>query len=307
MLYLEEILLRVVCVLVNVAFVTLIERKVLSLIQARVGPNKVGVVGMLQPAADAVKLFSNRITLLGPINKVFYFISPALSVILIALFCHFSSSFFSARGSRLSVFFLLMLLSLNVYPLLGAGWGSNRKYAILGGLRAAAQTISYEIRLAFIVGAIMLLWKSASLSAGRLNLRLSGIMAPALILFLPWVISCTAELNRTPFDFAEGESELVSGFNIEYGSVKFAIIFIAEYGIIFILSLLTRYLFFAPNFRNHLMGRVLGVFFVFVIIWLRATLPRFRYDLLILVTWKTLLPASLGTCQLVAGLLFSSV
>ena len=260
MLYLEEILLRVVCVLVNVAFVTLIERKVLSLIQARVGPNKVGVVGMLQPAADAVKLFSNRITLLGPINKVFYFISPALSVILIALFCHFSSSFFSARGSRLSVFFLLMLLSLNVYPLLGAGWGSNRKYAILGGLRAAAQTISYEIRLAFIVGAIILLWKSASLSAGRLNLRFSGIMAPALILFLPWVISCTAELNRTPFDFAEGESELVSGFNIEYGSVKFAIIFIAEYGIIFILSLLTRYLFFAPNFRNHLMGRVLGIF-----------------------------------------------
>ena len=291
--------------LVNVAFVTLIERKVLSLMQARVGPNKVGVIGILQPAADAVKLFSNSITILGPMNKVFYFASPAFSVILIALFCHFSSCFFSASGSRLRVFFLLILLSLNVYPLLGAGWGSNRKYAILGGLRAAAQTISYEIRLAFIVGAIILTWKSSSLSSGSLNLNLSGMVAPALLLFLPWVISCTAELNRTPFDFAEGESELVSGFNIEYGSVKFAIIFIAEYGMIFILSLLTRYLFFFPNFQNHFIGRGFGIFLVFVIIWLRATLPRFRYDLLILVTWKTLLPASLGLCQVVAGLLIS--
>jgi len=306
-LYLEELLLRAVCVLVNVAFVTLIERKALSLIQARVGPNKVGAYGALQPAADAVKLFTNRITMLGPINKVFYFIRPIISVVLIVLFCHFSCSFFSARSSRLRVFFLLMLLSLNVYPLLGAGWGSNSKYAILGGLRAAAQTISYEISLAFIVAAIILIWKRPRLSAGRLRLRLSGRILPALALFLPWVISCTAELNRTPFDFAEGESELVSGFNIEYGSVKFAIIFIAEYGIIFILSLLTSYLFFFPNLRNHLGRRLLGILFVFVVIWLRATLPRFRYDLLMLVTWKSLLPASLGLCQAVAALLFNTL
>lgn len=157
MLYLEETLLGAVCVLVNVAFVTLLERKALSLIQARVGPNKVGGFGALQPAADAVKLFTNRITVLGPINKVFYFTRPVISVVLMVLFCHFSTSFFSARNSRLRAFFLLILLSLNVYPLLGAGWGSNRKYAILGGLRAAAQTISYEISLAFIAAAVLLI------------------------------------------------------------------------------------------------------------------------------------------------------
>lgn len=121
MLHLEETLLGAVCVLVNVAFVTLLERKALSLIQARVGPNKVGGFGALQPAADAVKLFTNRITVLGPINKVFYFTRPVVSVVLMVLFCHFSASFFSARNSRLRAFFLLILLSLNVYPLLGAG------------------------------------------------------------------------------------------------------------------------------------------------------------------------------------------
>jgi len=179
-----------------------------------------------------------------------------------------------------------------------AGWGSNRKYAVLGGLRAAAQTISYEIRLAFLIISVLTFNTVASFKHLALNYSLSFMAAPLLLVVGPWLISCVAELNRTPFDFAEGESELVSGFNVEYGSIKFALIFIAEYGIIYILALLTSFTFFLPGHEIHRLGAFLGVAFMFCVIWLRTTLPRFRYDLLIELAWKTLLPARLGLSQI---------
>jgi len=148
------------------AFITLMERKVLSISQARVGPNKVGAWGLLQPVADAVKLFTNRITVLGPINKILYFISPVLALILMIRFCALVNNSRGRGLTRLTVLVLAILLRLNVYPLLGAGWGSNSKYAALGGLRAAAQTISYEISLAFILIRFMVFWDGPRISVG---------------------------------------------------------------------------------------------------------------------------------------------
>lgn len=213
------------------------------------------------------------------------------------------------RGlTRLRVFVLAMLLRLNVYPLLGAGWGSNSKYAALGGLRAAAQTVSYEISLAFILIRFMVFWDGPRVRSGWARGNLNFMLGPLLVTIIPWSVTCVAELNRTPFDFAEGESELVSGFNIEYGSVKFAIIFMAEYGIIYIFSILTATLFLSPSAQFHFIGGLLGIVFMFVVIWLRATLPRFRYDLLIRIAWKTLLPSTLALSYffLIANLLTSA-
>ena len=294
---LEEYLIIILGVLINVAFITLMERKCLAISQARVGPNKVGALGLLQPAADAVKLFTNRLTVLGPINKLVFFASPAVALLLTVLFRAFVNFAGGEIRARFSVFLLLMLLRLNVYPLLGTGWGSNRKYASLGALRAAAQTVSYEIRLAFVIISLLAFRGSAAFAGYEKNAGLPLLIGPLLALFIPWVVTCVAELNRTPFDFAEGESELVSGFNVEYGSVKFAIIFMAEYGIIYILSLLTAFIFFSPTASYHRVGGLVGVGLRFMCIWLRATLPRFRYDLLIELTWKSLLPSALGIRQ----------
>lgn len=298
-LFIEECLIIVIVVLINVAFLTLLERKILRLRQIRVGPNKVGAWGVLQPAADAVKLFTNRLTFLGPINKAIYFFSPVLRLGLTLAFLVLISP--ACGGARLScaLICLFMLLRLNIYPLIGAGWGSGRKYASLGGLRAIAQTIAYEISLAFLCISFFVWWGRRKVLVLYYPSGLGPVIVVALPLFLLWRVTCIAELNRTPFDFAEGESELVSGFNVEYGSVKFAIIFIAEYGIIYFFSVLSSYLFFRNKFPTRA-ALITGVVLRGRVVWLRVTLPRFRYDLLMGLTWKKILPWSLGACQLVS-------
>ena len=200
---------------------------------------------------------------------------------------------------RYTIFIFLIILRLNVYPLLGSGWASNRKYAFIGGLRAAAQTISYEISLAFVLLSIALIWKRMSLIRFLIKGQIVGYLLPAILIRGVWLITVVAELNRTPFDFAEGESELVSGFNIEYGSEKFAIIFLAEYGIIYIFSFLSAIILVNATPAPHSLTAFVGIVIRFFVIWLRATLPRFRYDLLMLLTWKSILPVSLGACQLI--------
>lgn len=302
-LFFEEFIIVILVVLLNVAFLTLLERKLLSLRQIRIGPNKVGAWGALQPAADAVKLFSNRLTFLGPINKIVYFVSPILSLFLTLAFLLLISP---AQGGVVLAYRLicfLILLSFNIYPLIGAGWGSGRTYASLGGLRAIAQTIAYEIRLAFLCVSLFVIWNRRTIGFLFFPLRVGVLFWLRTPLFLLWCVTCVAELNRTPFDFAEGESELVSGFNVEYGSVKFAIIFMAEYGIIYFFSLLSAYLFFSSCFPGKFRV-VTGVLISGAVIWLRTTLPRFRYDLLINLTWKKILPWSLGGCQLMAIIAF---
>ena len=281
------------------ALITLLERKVLSIRQLRVGPNKVGRYGLLQPAADAIKLFTNGQTVLGPINARVFIFSPVLALSLVLLLSPLININSGRVSLRFSLFLLLMVLSLNVYPLIGSGWASNSKYASLGGLRAAAQTISYEISLAFIVLSMVFMWQRFSFHSFRVKSQMVFFSFPMVLILAPWAVTVVAELNRTPFDFAEGESELVSGFNVEYGSDKFAIIFLAEYGIIYTFSILTAIFFAGVHALPCWSTAVVGIFLGFFVIWLRTTLPRFRYDLLILLSWKTLLPQSLAACQLV--------
>ena len=224
-----------------------------------------------------------------------FIFTPLRSLILAVILTGIFSLSCGHPSLEFSIIFIITILRLNVYPLLLRGWSSNRVYAYLGGIRGVAQTISYEISLAFIILALFSVYLYLSfrkISTGNhLNLLLW------IPLFFLWVISTVAELNRTPFDFSEGESELVSGFNVEYGSVKFAIFFIAEYLIILSFSILTTYIFLGRFFSN-LRNLFFSISLIIIIIWLRATYPRFRYDILILLAWKVILPWSLRIAQL---------
>merc|ERR1712227_1103707 len=240
----------VICILINVAFITLLERKILGYRQIRKGPNKVSVVGLIQPFNDAIKLFTKELVIPNQANKFQFFISPILGLILV-LIIFFSFPFFEINFSiRMSIIFIYMIIRINIYPLLFSGWSSNRKYALLGSLRAVAQTVSYEVRLALI----LIFYLSLCYSIRMFFIIKINIYFFKFLIFIPiigvWLISCVAETNRTPFDFAEGESELVSGFNIGYGSVIFALIFIAEYARIIFIRILFSIFFLQENSKS---------------------------------------------------------
>ena len=281
--------------LINVAFVTLLERKILAGAQIRLGPNKVGFRGFLQPFADVVKLFAAQVSLLTYNLKLAYILRPLVSLLLSLIFLNNIPIIHGQREWKFNFLLLLILLSFNVYPLLLRGWSSNRGYGHLGALRSAAQTISYEISLAFVILRIFSLTFYLSFNQMRTNVSFSKILfLPILVL---WLVRAIAELNRTPFDFSEGESELVSGFNIEYRATKFALFFIAEYLIILMLRVITRIFFVQKRFS---WGSViiLSLFFTSLVLWARASYPRFRYDKLINIAWKSLLPIRLRLAQL---------
>ena len=290
-------LLILIPILLNVAFITLLERKILAYSQFRVGPNKVSFIGTLQPIADAVKLFLNQSE--GPFSRNYfiYYFSPAARVLLVLFLWRRCPLFAGYHIYIYTILLILTILRLGVYPLLLAGWSSNRKYALLGGLRGVAQTISYEIRLALIILAFLVYLASYNLeNIIQTSHYISLIILIPFRAFL-WVVSCVAETNRTPFDFSEGESELVSGFNIEYGSGGFALIFIAEYARIYFLSLLRVCILWGltPDF---IINQFLVIALVFFWVWCRSTLPRFRYDLLISLAWKDFLPVALGLLEI---------
>jgi len=276
-------------VLISVAFITLLERKILGYSQLRKGPNKRGVSGLLQPFNDAIKLFTKE--KINPLksNQVLFNSTPWCAIIL-SLIAWSVLPFESGYRSRISLICIYIILRLGVYPLFFSGWASNSNYAIIGRLRGVAQTISYEIRFALIIIFLILPIKTLSLSV----VIVMGIIISKLMMFIPviglWVVSCLAETNRTPFDFAEGESELVSGFNIEYGAVRFALIFIAEYArILFISSLIV--IFFICKTIDIFIFVCITTAVVFLWVWLRTTLPRYRYDKLMSIAWFTLLPS----------------
>ena len=285
-------MILIVLILVNVAFVTLFERKILGYRQIRKGPNKVRIIGLMQPFNDAIKLFSKELVFPNLSNYLQYFISPILGLIIVLIrffLFPFKEIIFSIR---ISVVFIYIMLRINVYPVLFSGWASNRKYALLGRLRSVAQTVSYEVRLALI----LIFYLTVRISLNLNFIIIINYYWIKIFLFIPiigiWLISCIAETNRTPFDFAEGESELVSGFNIEYGRAGFALIFMAEYARIIFIRIIFRLIFF--SFRtNNLYLYLLITFLVIVWIWVRTTFPRYRYDKLINLAWKIYLPITL--------------
>ena len=283
----------IIPVLLNVAFITLLERKILRYRQYRVGPNKVSILGILQPIADAVKLFSNQLESPFSRNYIIFFLSPVIRVILVLVLWSLIPLIVGFHKFTYSIIIIIIVIRFGVYPLLLAGWSSNRKYAILGGLRGVSQTISYEIRLALIILTFLVYLNRYSLETILVNSSYISLLILSPIIILLWVISCLAETNRTPFDFSEGESELVSGFNVEYGSGGFALIFIAEYAIIFFLSALTAFL-GTGSMPSRLIRYFFTIILVFFWVWARATLPRFRYDLLMTLAWKRILPVALG-------------
>ena len=283
--------------MLNVAFITLLERKILGYRQYRIGPNKVRLIGILQPIADAVKLFTNQIESPYNRNYLIFYISPVIRVFLVLLIWIIIPLFSGFHIFRFSIIIFLIVLRFGVYPLLLAGWSSNSKYALIGGLRGVAQTISYEIRLALILLIFLIYYLRYNLDVLRYKSSITSIIIIIPFISFFWLISCLAETNRTPFDFSEGESELVSGFNIEYGSGGFALIFIAEYARIYFLRSVSCFLILGwPPFL--ITSQFFSIFFVFFWVWARATLPRFRYDLLIRLAWKRILPISLGYLEL---------
>nr|YP_009407574.1 NADH dehydrogenase subunit 1 [Anabropsis carli]ASA68848.1 NADH dehydrogenase subunit 1 [Anabropsis carli] len=301
-------LMLIICVLVGVAFLTLLERKVLGYIQIRKGPNKVGFVGLPQPFADAIKLFTKEQTYPMLSNYFLYYFSPIISLFLSLLVWMIFPYLTFLYSFNFGLLFFLCCTSMGVYTVMVAGWSSNSNYALLGGLRAVAQTISYEVSLALILFSFIFLIDSYYLgmfSYYQNNMWFIFITFP---LGLAWFASCLAETNRTPFDFAEGESELVSGFNVEYSSGGFALIFLAEYASILFMSMLFCVIFLGCDVNSFMFFTKL-TFLAFMFIWVRGTLPRFRYDKLMYLAWKSFLPLSLNYLFFFIGLkiLFISI
>nr|QHI42782.1 NADH dehydrogenase subunit 1 [Syngnathus rostellatus] len=290
----------IVPVLLAVAFLTLIERKVLGYMQLRKGPNIVGPYGLLQPIADGVKLFIKEPVRPSTASPIMFLIAPMLALTLALTLWAPLPMPHPVVDVNLSILFILALSSLAVYAILGSGWASNSKYALIGALRAVAQTISYEVSLGLILLASIVL-------TGNFTLQAFGVTQEALWLIIPvwplaamWYISTLAETNRAPFDLTEGESELVSGFNVEYAGGPFALFFLAEYANILLMNTLSATLFLGATHLPSLpqtttmslmiKATLLSVLFL----WVRASYPRFRYDQLMHLIWKNFLPLTLS-------------
>lgn len=297
-----NILSLIVPILLAVAFLTLVERKVLGYIQLRKGPNIVGPYGLLQPIADAVKLFTKEP--LRPLTSSIsiFILAPILALSLALTIWIPLPMPYPLININLGVLFILAMSSLAVYSILWSGWASNSKYALIGALRAVAQTISYEVTLAIILLSILLINGSFTLSTLIITQEHIWLIFPAWPLAMIWFISTLAETNRAPFDLTEGESELVSGFNVEYAAGPFALFFLAEYANIIIINILTTILFFGA-FHNPFLPELYSINFTIKtllltisFLWIRASYPRFRYDQLIHLLWKNFLPLTLALC-----------
>lgn len=313
-----KILSIVIPVLIAVAFFTVAERKIMGAIQRRKGPNVIGFLGLLQALADGLKLFVKETTVPSNSNIIIFILAPLLSFMLSLIgwaVIPFSNQLVIA-DLNLGILYLFAISSLNVYGILLAGWSSNSKYAYLGALRSAAQMISYEISIGFIVLTTILCTGSFNLNNIILAQTKTWFFIPLFPMFIIFYISILAETNRHPFDLPEAEAELVSGYNVEYSAMTFALFFLAEYSNMLLMSSFAAILFLGgwlPFFNkfpltilfNSLwfsLKIVLGVIFFIVT---RATLPRYRYDQLMQLGWKSFLPLSLGYLFFTAGLLIS--
>nr|QEJ81551.1 NADH dehydrogenase subunit 1 [Diaphanes sp. FM11] len=296
-------IVMIISVLIGLAFLTLFERKVLGYIQIRKGPNKVGFMGIIQPFSDAIKLFSKEHITLIMSNYYMYFMSPVFSLLFSLFLWGCLPIFTGFLDFTFSFLFFMCVSSLGVYSIMIAGWSSNSNYSMLGSLRCVAQTISYEVSMFMILVSFLLLIGSLSIFDMVMFQSNVWFLFISIPLSMIWFVSSLAETNRTPFDFSEGESELVSGFNVEYSAGGFALIFMAEYSSILFMSSLFVFIFMGGLYLNFSYF-IMVLFISFIFIWVRGTLPRFRYDKLMYLTWKGFLPVSLNFLYFYIGLKF---
>lgn len=307
-----------------VAYLTMAERKIIGYMQSRIGPNRIGIMGIGQPIADVLKLLYKELIIPTPSNRYLFLIAPILAIVpaLTAwAVIPFHPNWVVANIDA-GILFLFAMSSLGVYGILIAGWSANSKYSMFGALRAAAQTISYEIAMGFALVGVLLAADTMNLQ--QIVLRQSGgiwhwYWLPLLPLFFVYWVSAVAETNRAPFDVAEGESEIVAGFHVEYSGVGFALFFLAEYANMILISFIAALIFWGgwlSPFQGipvleHWFAWVPGLiwllikasFFLFLYIWMRATFPRYRYDQIMHLGWKVLIPITLVWIVVVAIML----
>lgn len=300
--------------MLGVAYYTYVERKVIAYMHDRIGPNRVGKFGLLQPFADAIKLLLKELIIPTKSNKYLYIIAPIIVIgpSLTAWAVMPFSETFVVANLNVGLLFLLSMTSLSVYGIIIAGWATNSKYALLGSLRSAAQTISYEIAMGFCFVGVLMLSKSMNLRDIVMEQDggvFSWFWLPLFPLFVIYWISAVAETNRAPFDVVEGESEIVAGFHVEYSGIRFALFFLSEYSNMILVSFLCVIMFFGgwlpPVASNSQIGSFLSIipgivwllfkssFFIFSFLWFRATFPRYRYDQIMRLGWKIFIPVTL--------------
>ena len=313
-----KILSIIIPLLISVAYFTLAERKVMGIIQRRKGPNVIGYLGLLQPLADGLKLFSKETILPSNANIILFILAPIITFLLSLLgwaVIPFSNNVVLS-DINLGILYLFSISSLSVYGILLAGWSSNSKYPFLGAMRSSAQMISYEVSIGFIIANVCLCSGSFNLTDIVLSQSNIWYVVPLFPMFLIFCVSMLAETNRHPFDLPEAEAELVSGYNVEYSAMTFALFFLGEYANMLLMSAFLTLLFlggwlplfdlfpfsFIPGVVWFSLKLSLGVFFF---ILTRAALPRYRYDQLMLLGWKSFLPLSLGYLVFTSGILIS--
>nr|AGN71179.1 NADH dehydrogenase subunit 1 [Gastrophryne olivacea] len=290
-------LLFVAPVLLAVAFLTLIERKVLGYMQHRKGPNIVGPFGLLQPIADGIKLFIKEPIRPATSSQILFLLAPTAALTLAMIMWTPFPMPIALSDMNLSILFILAISSLTVYTILGSGWASNSKYALIGALRAVAQTISYEVTLALIILCAILMVGGFTLSNFIITQHYSWLLFPVWPMAAMWYISTLAETNRAPFDLTEGESELVSGFNVEYAGGPFALFFLAEYANILMMNTLSTIAFLGTSLIilfSTVSTMIKAALLSMIFLWIRASYPRFRYDQLMHLVWKNFLPITLA-------------